>query len=266
MNKVNGQPVVKKEQAEEVAVTYKPRPFPFRFSKPAVDFVQYQQEKGAETTFRIDRIVAQQTGIAELEKLSIEERIDREALTRLQEIKEQSYQQAYQLGLQEGRDKAYKETMAELSTRMGDLNGLIQSIKQLKSTLINFNEGHIVRLVFYMAKRIALDHIESTDGVVMKALTQAVEEAQIEEKMTVQVSPNDFQFIQKSLESFEKEFEFIKAAKFESAADVTPGGCRIVTNYGEIDATVEQRIERLWGTIAEKLPKTESRIEPSEES
>ncbi|MNU00700.1 flagellar assembly protein H [compost metagenome] len=57
-----------------------------------------------------------------------------------------------------------------------------------------------------------------------------------------------------------REYEFIKKTRFEPSADITDGGCIVETNYGEVDARIEQRLEQLWSVLEENIPKVKDKI------
>lgn len=251
--------VFAREEAEKIAVAYSPRKFPNVITPTAVEFVKFQSEQ-ENPSFRIDKIVAQQTGVAELERMSMEEKVEREALERLKDLQEQAYQQAYQLGLDEGREQAFQEHKNQIQERLDSLDMLLTSIVQLKGELVNFNESHIVRLVTYVGKRIAMTEIEENPKAILSVIRQAIENAQSDEQLTVRVSPADFEFIEATKDKLGKEFEFLVKAKIESVETISNGGCIIATNYGDIDASLEQRVDKVWQTLSEKLPKVKNEI------
>jgi flagellar assembly protein FliH len=255
--------VLTKIEAEKIAVNYAPRKFPATIAPVASSFVAYQNSQnaaGATSSFKIDHLVAKQTGIAELERISIEERVEQEALARLKEMQEQTYEQAYQLGFNEGREKAYTEARTELEAKLDHLSKVLGSIEGLKSDLVAFNETHIMHLIFHMARKIAMGEIAENRELILGVVKQAVESAQSDENVTVRVSPEDFAFIEQIKESLGKEHEPVKRAKLEASDEITDGGCIIETNYGDVDATVEQRVEKLWESLVGKLPKVKSKI------
>lgn len=253
--------ILSKEEAERLAVDYTPRKFPATVSKTASAFVAFQAANAGDPSvsgFRLDKIVSQQTGVAELERLSIEEKVEREALSRLKDLQENAYQQAYQLGIEEGREKAYLEAQEHIKQSLSSLHALFSSVENLKSELVTFNETHIVRLCYYMARRLAMGEIAENRELVLNVVAQAIQSAQSEEEMTVRVSPADFQFIEQMKEKLPKEFEALKRAKLEASDEIHDGGCVVETNYGTVDATVEQRMDKLWDAIAGKLPKVKN--------
>jgi flagellar assembly protein FliH len=251
--------VLSEEEAKKIAIAYAPRKFPQTVSPAASSFVAFQANREAETgvgsSFRIDRIVAEQTGIADLERVSIEERVEREALGRLKDLQEQAYQQAYQLGLEEGREKAYQETSEAFAERMAHFDLLISNIENLKPELVSYNEAHIVRLAYVMAKKIAMAEIAEKTELILSTARHAIESAQSDENITVRLAPSDLEFIEHMKEKLGKDFEKLKKAKLEASDSITPGGCIVATNYGDVDATVEQRVEKLWNSLSSKLPK-----------
>ncbi|RYZ63978.1 MAG: flagellar assembly protein, partial [Proteobacteria bacterium] len=62
-------------------------------------------------------------------------------------------------------------------------------------------------------------------------------------------------FIEELKKQTGRNFEFLKKVKIEASPEVTNGGCIVQTNYGEVDARVEQRIDSLWAAFQENMPK-----------
>jgi flagellar assembly protein FliH len=255
--------VFRKDEAESIAVVYNPRKFPAVISSAAHQFVAFQAQKTDETgqpSFRIDRVVAETTGVAELERASIEERVEREALARLKDLQEQAYQKAYQLGLKEGREKAFTEQKMALEERLGSLDTVLKAIESIKSELVAYNEVHMMNLIFQVAKKLLMDEISQRREVVLDVVKRAIESAQSDENVVVRVSHSDFEFVESVREKLGKEFDSLKQVKFESADELTDGGCVVETNYGDVDARVEMRVDKLWAAISEKLPKIKEKI------
>lgn len=254
--------VISKEEAEKITVTYSPRKFPATISQTAHDFVAFntKTDSSGQPSFRIDRIVAEQTGVAELERMSLDAKVEREALIRLKEFQEQAFQQAYQLGLDEGRERAFVERSGEMTEKLQHLQELLGSIEKIKSDLVDCNEAQIVRMIFYISKRLAYQEISTKPEIVLEAVRQALLSAQSDENVTIRVSPSDYLFIEGIREKLGKEFDGVKQARIESSEDIVSGGCVVETNYGDVNASLEQRLDRVWASIADKLPKVKDVI------
>lgn len=246
--------ILTKDEAESRALEYKPREFPFRPSEAAVEFVRLQTEN-ENAEFQIDHVVSITSGIAELEKHSLSERVETEALERLKTLQEEAYKQGFDLGRDEGQESAYREKNDELAEKLSKLDRIIRSLEGLKTDLVKQNEASLVTLSFEMAKRMALAEISINRETILRALEQAAQGAQDEESMTIRMAESDLTFIEESKARLGKEFEFIKKARLEPAVGMQPGGCVIMTNYGQVDATIEMRLGKLWSSISEILPK-----------
>jgi flagellar assembly protein FliH len=249
--------VIPREEAETVAVAYSPRKLPSTIPPAAHDFVAINSKKEGKG-FRIDRLIAQQTGVSELERISLEEKVEHEVLARIKTMQEQAYQEAYQLGLDDGREKAFTEFQDELSQSLARLVAALESIENLKSELIACNEKQIVRLIYYIARRLVLHEVSVKPEIILDVVKMATEIAASDENVTVKVSSSDFAFIESVKDKLGKDFNQIRKVQLESSEDVHSGGCIVETNFGEVNATLDQRLEKVWATITEKLPKVKT--------
>jgi flagellar assembly protein FliH len=257
-----GQRILSKSEAESKAVEYSPREIPAKPADAAIEFVRMRTEH-ENPEFRIDRVVSITAGIDELEKMSLSERVESEALERLKSMQEEAYTQGYDLGRDEGQESAYREMSEAISKRIASIDKVVSSFESLKVALVRQNEASLVSLVYQLATRIAMTEIKSNQETILEVLRQAATEAQDEESFAIRLSNQDLEFIESMKERLGKDFEFIKRAKLEGSEEIQPGGCVIVTNFGQVDATLEKRLEKVWIALSEVRPKTEDVLTPS---
>ena len=248
--------VLKKEQAENLVIEFTPRALDAQMPEVAREFMATSQRRAS--TFRLNELVAQQTGISEVERLTLNEKIEARALEKVKEVQEIAYKEAYALGLEEGRQKAFDEEKAEILRRLGQLDEVLQSVSRIKSDLILQNEAHVLRLTFELAKKLFFSEISEKPDRILPVLKQAIDLAQSEESVFVRLSEEDFKFIEEFRMKVNKEFDFLKRMKFDANPEIEKGGCLLETNYGTIDATIEERVGKLWTLISEKLPKVKT--------
>ncbi|MNL36175.1 Yop proteins translocation protein L [compost metagenome] len=123
-----------------------------------------------------------------------------------------------------------------------------------------FNESHLIKLMFQMASRIAKAELKDNNEAMIEVLRDAVGLAQDEENITVHVSQSQFEFMEELKKEMGRDFEFIKKIRFEPNVEIADGGCIVETNYGEVDARIEQRLEQLWSVLSENIPKVKDKI------
>lgn len=249
--------VLSKEMAAKIVLDFVPARFDLGTPKQAMEYI-VEKKRGSD--FRMNEAVRIQTGVDTVEQGSEEERVEVAALEKLKEIQEGAYQEAYKLGLEEGRKEAFQAVSAEIAERMDTLDQLLVGIKDLKKDMLAFNESHLVKLVYQMASRLAKVELQGNNEAMIGILRDAVGLAQDEEDITVRVAPGQFEFLEELKKETNREFEFIKKIKFEPDPQITEGGCIVETNYGEVDAQIEQRVEQLGVVLAENLPRVKDKV------
>jgi flagellar assembly protein FliH len=237
---------------------YVPPKFELGTSEQAQTYLEGRRAQ--RNDFRMSDVIRVQTGVQKVEASSVEEDVERKVLERLKEVQETAYQEAYQLGLDEGRHEAFQKASEELKMRMSRFETLLQGIGNLKKDLIENNETHLVQLAFHMAKRLAYAEVQADPKVVTDVIREAIEKAQVEEEVTVQISPTQLEFLETLKTETGREFEFMKKVKLEPIENIAPGGCVIRTNYGEIDARIEGRVEKLWENVKENLHRVKDTV------
>ena len=246
--------VFAKSEADNLAVQFAPGKFPFRISEAAKGFVAYQEAEGTKD-FYLDPIIAGQTGVTELERVSIEALVEKEALQKFKDVEEAAHREGFKLGQEEGRQLSLEQHTVELKEKIASLESVLESMEKIKHELVTFNESHILKLIFYIARRVAMSEIQAKPEIIIEVIRQAVQSSQEEENIAVFLSTTDAEFIEKNREAFGREGEFLKRLKLEQRPEIQPGGCIVETNYGVVDSTIEQRVSKLWESLADKIPR-----------
>lgn len=249
--------ILPKELAEQTVLEFVPVRFDLGTPEQAM---QYLAEKKRGSDFVMNDAVKIQTGVDQVEFTDNEEKVEAVALEKLKEIQESAYAEAYSLGQEQGRKHAFEAVSREISEKMEEIDSLMVTMKNLKKEMVTYNEAHLIKLTFQMAARLAKTSLEGNNDAMVEILRNAVSLSQDEENIRVQVSPSQFEFLETLKSETGREFEFIKRIRFEKSEEISDGGCIVETNYGEVDARIEQRVEQLWATLSENIPKVKDRI------
>ncbi len=250
--------ILKSDVVPKKVLEYVPPKFELGTSAEAKNYLDGRMAK--RNDFRMSDVIRVQTGVEKVEASNVEEDVEKKVLERLKDVQESAYQEAYQLGLDEGKQEAYQKAEGEIKARLESFDQLLSSVGNLKSDLVKNNEAHIVQLAFHMAKRMAHAQLEMDPSVVTGVIRDAIEKAQVEEEVTVQVAPSQIEFLESLKGESGREFEFMKKLKLEPVEGIAAGGCVIQTNYGEIDARIEGRVEKLWEAVKESLHRVKDKV------
>ncbi|MCC2679249.1 MAG: flagellar assembly protein [Pseudobdellovibrio sp.] len=254
-----------KQDHEEVEkdvtiLSYTPKQFNFGTPEAALD---YLKEKELGSDFIMSDVLRNTTGVEEIERLSEEQKIEQKVLDKISLLQEDAYKMAYDLGFEEGTKKAIEDKTAELEQKLAELGQLTATLTKIKEEMVYQNEAHMLRMIYEIASRLAFDHVTEKQEVVLIMIKKAIEEAQAEENVNVRVSSAQLEFLEQVKQSSGREYEFLKKVKFEGVDNVSVGSCVVETNYGVIDARIEERIDKLWNELKQAMPKVKSPIEPT---
>jgi flagellar assembly protein FliH len=250
-----------REDTENQVLEFVPQKFDMGTPNQAQDYLKAIQQG---SDFRMSDVSRVQTGVDKIEKISEEEKIEVRALEKLKEIQEAAYREAYALGLDDGRKKAFQEFSSQIEFHLQRLSNLIQTMTTIKEHMLAFNEAHLVKLMYHMASRLTFQNLENNNPVIIEVIKSSVILAQDEENITIRVSPEQYEFLETLKKEHSQEYDFLAKVKLEASADIKSGGCVVETNYGEVDARIEQRINQLWEGIVDHIPKVKDKLEGNE--
>lgn len=250
--------VLKSNIVAESVMEFVPQQFIIGTPSQALDYLARKTE-GAD--FRMSDPTRMQTGLDDIEQQNVEAHVESLVLERLKSVQEEAYKQAYQLGLDEGKADALRKHSSQITESLESLGTLLGTLENLKKELVANNESHLVQLLFSMSSRLAGAQLQADPAGLVNIIKSAVELAQDEENVKIHLAPSQVEFIETMKKNTGREFEFLKHLQLEPDESVNVGGCIIETNYGEVDARMEQRVSKLWETMADNLPRTKDRVE-----
>jgi flagellar assembly protein FliH len=246
--------VMKSQDLETGILDYIPRAINLDVPLQALSFLKDQKDDDS-PQFTLSQMVSDQTGLSELEKKSFQEKVEAGVLQTLKEVEEKAYAQAYALGMADGEKKAFSESNLEIKTALEKLVHLGEELAHIKTDLIIKNEAHILQTIFFIAKSLAMREIAADETAIVQVVKRAIENAQSEEEVTIKLNPLDQAFLEKVKSEPGHLFEKIQKVKLEVNENIMRGGCLVETNYGLIDATIEQRVSKLWAALDAKIPR-----------
>ena len=245
--------IIKSAHAVGTTFEYKARELNSAITDMARDFVSIDRQMSPD--FKISQLVAEQSGISQLESDAVQDKISARVLERLAEVQEKAYKEGFELGRTEGAERSFRQSQDHLHESLASFDALMARIETLKSRLLVDNEASLIRLLYLVARKVALRDIAENPGAVLPVLTQIVGEMQSAEHVTINISATDLEFINLLRDQHDPRVENLGRAKFVVGDAMQPGGCTIETNFGSVDASIEERVERAWAALDTRTPK-----------
>lgn len=172
--------------------------------------------------------------------LSNDEKTVLNAHTRAQHIEEK----AYHTGFAQGEAAGLKLAAQKVEPLLKSLGEVMASLKTERQQLVMAHEQELIKIAFMVAMKILHKEIETDGEAVMGVVKAALEKVIKTESVSIKLSPYDLELLQQQINEHGLETEWLAHdAKLEGDFNIARGGCKVQTDSGEIDATIETQIE-----------------------
>jgi flagellar assembly protein FliH len=173
------------------------------------------------------------------EILEADRRQKRPAEPDAEEVKRLAYAEGFAKGEADGFNAGKQQTkpiLDQLQRVLSDVNGLWQ-------LMVTRYERQLMDLVCRVAEKIVLGHVEIEPETVKRAILDAFSVVPEPINATIEVNPKDYEYIETIKEDFFDCIASLKDVAVLSDPSVARGGCKIRTTSGEVDATIQSRLE-----------------------
>ena len=158
-----------------------------------------------------------------------------------QEAYEKGFAQGEKDGLELGEKKAIKV--------IENIENLFIEISHLKKEILKQYEKEILELIFSIVKKIIHDQVELDEKTIKNTVFKALNLTAEKSEIVLRVNPEDFDFVERLRPEFFTKFKELKSITATSDPSITRGSCFLETPYGNVDATVETRLEKIYQSL-----------------
>jgi flagellar assembly protein FliH len=182
-----------------------------------------------------------------------EERIEREIQARLKErfesIKDEVTKQAYEAGFSKGTEEAKKEFLTQMKPRIDQFEGLLQDLEISKTEIYKANEEFLIRLINRMAKAVILRELKEDTDYTKRLILQILDRLGTKDNIKIFVGEKAISSAEAIKEGLAQSLGQLKNVAIELDSSITHRGCRVETEFGEVDARIDVQIENLAKTL-----------------
>lgn len=160
-------------------------------------------------------------------------------------LEREAYENGFAQGEKDGIELGEKKVLKVIE----NIENLFIEMSHLKKEILKQYEKEILDLIFAIAKKIVHHKIESDERIVKDTVLKAFELASEKSKIMLRVNPEDFDYIERLKPEFFSKFKELKSIMVTSDPSITRGGCFLETPYGDLDATVETQLEKIYQSL-----------------
>jgi len=157
--------------------------------------------------------------------------------------------EAYQKGFTRGEAEGLKAAEKAFADKMKEAAHLIRSVENERDLVHRQYEKDLLSLIKIMVERLVGHEVSVNHLVIVDCLRQAMKYVVEDSMVKVHLHSDDFQYIKEM--SLEDPSLLQGARRIELIEDpaVDRGGCLLQTDFGEIDATLENCREKLFAIV-----------------
>lgn len=157
-------------------------------------------------------------------------------------IKNEALKKGYQEGFKKGEEAGKIKVQEESNSLKKFFQDAIEEVSSLKSSILKEMEQEIVKLSLMLAEKLVLNSFQIHPEAIASIIKDLIKKVEDEEEIKILVNPS----VLPILEEYQHQFlDIIKSEsklKIEGDAQISEGGCLIVTDKNILDARIETRI------------------------
>jgi flagellar assembly protein FliH len=168
-----------------------------------------------------------------------------EAKQEAEAIRREAQEQGKQAALAAGEKAAQAKLDQQLKTLLPALRQAIQSLHEARHAWLRSWEGNVIRLAVAIAARVIRREIADAPEITLDLVRESLELAAGSGTVKILLAPADHAALAPQVEQLAQEIARLAPAEIVADASVAAGGCRVLTEFGEIDQRIASQLSRI---------------------
>lgn len=179
-----------------------------------------------------------------------EEKVEPLTAEQIEEIQRQAYDEAYQEGMKKGHAEGLaagrKEGETEMREKAEQFSQILSALDKPFETLDEEVEKNLSQLAMIVAKQLVRRELKMDPGQVIAVVREAIGVLPLSVRnIRVYLHPDDATLVREALSLGEGD----QAWQLVEEPTMGRGGCKVITDTSQIDATVESRMIALINKV-----------------
>jgi len=156
-----------------------------------------------------------------------------------------SYAEGFSQGHAEGLAAGKQETQAQVDR----MRNLLKEMEGLWPKLVGTYENQLIELVCRVAEKVVSGQTAVDQDTVKRIILDAFQMVPEPVEVTIEIHPDDARSIEAIKADFFQTVKGLQHMTLISNPSVQPGGCRLKTRLGQVDGTLETRLEAVRNSV-----------------
>lgn len=150
-------------------------------------------------------------------------------------------EEVYQKGFKEGQ----RETEQKLQTTIQAFSKAVEDISRLRESIYKQSKQDMISMVMSVVSQVIQVEVVEKEEIIEKVIQKALESAIQSEEYHIKVNPEDYELVDEKKPLFVARLRGLGSIVFEPDSSITRGGCKVESDQGEVDATIETQLEEI---------------------
>jgi len=166
---------------------------------------------------------------------------------------EMSVQQQLEEAYARGRQDGLNESEQRFNNSVQALTQALEDVSRLRESLAQAGSQDMLRLVMAIAEQVIRTSVAASPAVVVGIIENALQASIRCDSYRVRVNPADLDAVKKQKPLFLASISGLKNISFEADPEISPGGCRLDSELGDVDATIETQLESIREALTQAI-------------
>lgn len=194
---------------------------------------------------------------AQIEAETLKRSITSEIESSRQRAEKEGYSLGEERGIAAGEKAGLQEIRLEWQNLMQEAETLVTELQTSRLGILKASEEEMVRLVIAMARKVIKAECQSNPEVILLNIDAALNKISAVDKIVLRINLKDKAMAESHKAEFVNRLAGISELALVEDNSLTPGGVRIETGVGSIDASIETQAEELERALLRTLKRTE---------
>jgi len=173
-----------------------------------------------------------------------------EAQAEAQRIRQKARVEGIAAGRGEVEALVDKKLAEQLGTLLPALGAAVQQIQQAKQAWLAEWEKNAVHLAAAIAAKVIRRELAHAPEIPLQLVREALELAAGGGQIRVRLNPGDYQTLAPQAKTLVRELTPLGSTEVIADEAITPGGCRVETEFGAVDQQIESQLKRIEEELA----------------
>lgn len=210
---------------------------------------RFDQTDRRSQRFKLSELTRGPLSVSVEEEKKINTEVERRYQEKLKNIREETLQKAYEEGFSDGKKDGQAEVQVKSQPLLDSFQKLILEFENLRESLFKANEEFLIHMVYRLTKAVILKEVKEDKEYLKRLIANILERMGIRENVHIYVGSAEFSTAQALKGDLAQILGELKNITIDVDNEIQTGGCRVETDFSEVDARLEVQIENIGKSL-----------------